>query len=232
MQKVMVITGTRKGIGRYLAEHYLSQDWNVIGCSRKNASINHDLYQHHNVDVTVEADAISMVRKVRRAHGKIDALINNAGMAAMNHFLSTPGTTVKNVFRTNLFGTFFFAREAAKVMMKQKEGNIVNFTSVAVPLSLEGEAAYAASKAAVNKLTQILAKELGEFNIRVNAIGPTPIETDLIRTVPKEKINKLLEQQALKRMGMFEDVANVIDFYISEKSRFITGQILYLGGVF
>ena len=116
-------------------------------------------------------------------------------------------------------------------MMRQKKGRIINITTIAKPLNLEGEAVYVASKAAVEALTKIAARELAPFGITVNAIGPTPIPTDLIRNVPKEKIDKLLEMQAIKRFGEFKDVIYVIEFFIDEKSDFITGQIVYLGGV-
>ena len=116
-------------------------------------------------------------------------------------------------------------------MMRQKFGRIVNYTTVASALRLEGEAIYAASKSAIENLTQTLSKELAPFNITVNAIGPTPVKTDLIKAVPQDKLDALLEKQAIKRLGNFEDIKNVIDFYIDEKSEFITGQILYLGGV-
>ena len=96
---------------------------------------------------------------------------------------------------------------------------------------LDGESVYASSKAAVGTLTEILAKELGSFGITVNAIGPTPIDTDLIRAVPKEKINDLLLKQSIQRMGTVDDVINVIDFFLSDRSSFITGQKIYLGGV-
>lgn len=108
---------------------------------------------------------------------------------------------------------------------------IINFATVATPLRLEGEAIYAASKAAIVNLTQICAKELSEFGITVNALAPTPIPTDLIKNVPKNKINALLNQQAIKRFGKFDDVLNVIEFYLNEKSDFITGQVIYLGGI-
>ena len=116
-------------------------------------------------------------------------------------------------------------------MQKNKFGRIINFSTVAVPLNLEGEAIYAASKAAVASLTKILAKEFASFGITVNAIGPTPIKTDLIKSVPDEKIKKLINAQAIKRFGSFQDTVNVIDFFINEKSDFITGQIIYLGGI-
>jgi len=159
-------------------------------------------------------------------------LLNNAGIAAMNHILTTPYQNAHNIFNTNFFGTFLFSREVAKTMMKQKSGSIVNYTTVAVPLDLAGEAVYAASKAAIESFTRVSAKELGQFGVRVNAIGPTPVKTDLIRNVPENKLQELLDQQAIQRFGEFDDVVNVIDFFNSEKSNFITGQILYLGGVF
>ena len=96
---------------------------------------------------------------------------------------------------------------------------------------MEGESVYAASKAAVETLTEILAKEFSTYNITVNAIGPTPIYTDLIKNVPKEKIDALLNMQTIKRYGKFEDISNVTDFFLSDKSNFITGQVIFLGGV-
>ena len=116
-------------------------------------------------------------------------------------------------------------------MQRKRYGRIINFVTVAVPLNLEGEAVYASSKAAVSSLTKILAKELSSYNITVNAIGPTPIETDLILSVPGDKIKNIINQQAIKRFGTFKDTSNVIDFFINDKSDFITGQIIYLGGI-
>jgi 3-oxoacyl-[acyl-carrier protein] reductase len=116
-------------------------------------------------------------------------------------------------------------------MQKRRFGRIVNFATVATPLRLEGEAAYAASKAAVISLTQILARELADFGITVNAIGPTPIQTDLVGGVPSEKLERLIARQAIRRWGQFGDVANVIDFFLRPESDFVTGQVVYLGGV-
>ncbi|HIL27413.1 MAG TPA: SDR family oxidoreductase [Nitrospinaceae bacterium] len=230
-KKSYIITGTRKGLGKQLADYYLAQGHKVAGCSRGVSTIQHANYMHFELDVADEKAVIFMVRSVRKAFGIIDFLLNNAGIAAMNHILTTPYKNARMVFDTNFFGTFLFIREVSKVMVKQKLGSIVNYTTVAVPLDLEGEAVYAASKAAIESLTRISAKELGQFGIRVNAVGPTPVKTDLIRNVPETKLQKLLNQQALQRFGEFDDVVNVIDFYNSEKSNFITGQTLYLGGV-
>jgi 3-oxoacyl-[acyl-carrier protein] reductase len=140
-------------------------------------------------------------------------------------------STVHQILRTNVGGTFLFCREAAKLMRKRRSGRIVNFATVATPLKLEGEAVYAASKAAIVSLTQVLARELGPLGITVNAVGPTPVKTDLIRAVPEQKLEALLQRQAIPRYGEFRDISNVIDFFLQPESDFVTGQVIYLGGV-
>jgi 3-oxoacyl-[acyl-carrier protein] reductase len=149
----------------------------------------------------------------------------------MNHAMLTPGSSVRKVVDTNFVGTFLFCREAAKMMSRSGGGRIVNFGTVATALKLEGEAIYAASKAAVLSLTEILAREFAPLGITVNAIAPTPIETDLIRGVPKDKLDALVQRQAIQRYGQFEDVSNVIDFFLRPESNFVTGQRIFLGGV-
>lgn len=229
--QVVVITGTRKGIGRHLAEHFVRRGAVVEGCSRSAPDWQLDNYTHHRVDVADEAQVKSMLSSIRKRLGRLDVLINNAGVASMNHALLTPAATVEHIMATNVLGTFLFCREAAKLMRKRRFGRIINLSTVAVPLKLEGEAIYAASKSAVVTLTQILARELADFGITCNAVGPTPIETDLIRNVPKDKIDLIIEQLSIKRLGRFEDVSNVIDFFVKPESDYITGQVIYLGGV-
>jgi len=228
---VMVVTGTSKGIGRYLAEYYLARGFRVAGCSRGEGTLNDSGYLHFQLDVGDEKAVVGMFRDVAKAWGRIDALLNNAGIASMNHVLLTPGKTFSDVFRTNVLGSFLFAREAAKHMMKRKTGRIINFATVASPLRLEGEAAYAASKAAVVNFTEIMAREVAGFGITVNAVGPTPVPTDLIKNVPQEKMDALLARQAIARFGTMEDIVNVTDFFLRPESEFVTGQVLYLGGV-
>jgi len=230
-RRIMLITGTRKGIGRYLVRYYISKGFYVIGCSRGKIDTTIDNYKHFCLDVSDEPAVKKMFKVIRTSYGQLDVLINNAGIASMNHALLTTMETVHEVLNTNVVGTFLFCREAAKLMQKNKYGRIVNFATVATPLKLAGEAIYASSKAAVINLTQILARELAEMGITVNAIGPTPIKTDLINTVPINKIEELINRQAIHRYGEFIDIANVIDFFIKPESDFITGQVVYLGGI-
>ncbi len=230
--KKILISGCSKGIGKFLTEKYLEDGHFVIGISRSLIEFSHPNFSHFICDISKETDVQKLISNLRSSNiNSIDVLINNAGVASMNHSLLTPGTTLEKIFGTNVFGTFFLSREVSKLMRKSSSGRIINFSTVAVPLRLEGEAIYAASKSAVEILTKIMAKELSNLRITVNAIGPTPIDTDLIKNVPKEKIDSLIQNQSIKRLGTFKDIKNVIDFYIKDESNFITGQTLYLGGV-
>ena len=230
-KRVIVITGTSRGIGRGLARHYLQHGDLVCGCSRGSASVRHKNYRHFALDVAEERAVVAMIRAIVAEHGRIDVLVNNAGIAAMNHALLTQASVARGIFETNFLGTFLFCREAAKAMLRPKTGRIVNFATVATPLRLEGEAIYAASKAAVESFTQVLARELGQTGVTVNAVGPTPVPTDLIKSVPPAKMEALLARQAIRRFGTIKDIINVVDFFVSPQSEFITGQVIYLGGV-
>ncbi len=118
-KKLMVITGTRKGIGRYLSEYYLAKNVIVIGCSRSESDLIHENYEHFCLDVADEKSVNKMIYAISKKYGKIDYLINNAGIASMNHSLLTPLSTVEKIFKTNVFGTFIFCREAAKIMSRK-----------------------------------------------------------------------------------------------------------------
>ena len=227
---VALVTGSRAGLGKFIAHALAAKGFRVVGCSRHQPDWTVDGYEHIEADVSQERSVLDLLSHVRSKYGRLDVTINNAGIASMNHSLLVPAATVDRVLGVNVRGTFLVCRESAKLMQKRKWGRIVNLTSVAVPMRIEGEALYAASKGAVETLTRVLAREFGGFGITVNAVGPSPVDTDLIRNVPEDRISQLVQRLAIKRKGTPEDVFNVIDFFLRPESSAITGQIVYLGG--
>ncbi|MGB9257500.1 MAG: SDR family oxidoreductase, partial [Candidatus Korobacteraceae bacterium] len=185
---VALVTGSRTGIGRYVAEQLVAAGYHVVGCSRQPADWALEGYSHFEADVADEAQVKALLTSIRRKHKRLDVTFNNAGVASMNHSLLMPIDTLDRIMSINVRGTFLVSRESAKLMRQRKWGRIVNLSTVAVPLSLEGEAAYVASKSAVEGLTRVMSREFAELGITVNAIGPGPIETSLIRNVPKPAI--------------------------------------------
>jgi len=226
----LLITGASRGIGAYLVEHYLGQGDRVTGCARGPSVIEHERYTHLQVDVTDEVAVRAALFEIRKRFGLLDALINNAGIASMNPVALTPYDTARQIMATNFLGTFAFTHAALRLLRSSKAGRIVNFTTVAVPMRLEGEAIYAASKSAVETFTRIVAREAAPFGITCNAVGPSPIKTQLTGNVGAEKIEKLLARQAIPRWAESSDVANVVDFFLRPESAMVTGQIVYLGG--
>jgi 3-oxoacyl-[acyl-carrier protein] reductase len=206
----------------------------VIGCARSQASesiLTHERYRHYRVDVTDAQAVHALVREVQREVGRLDVLINNAGIANMNPMALMPTEVARRIMETNFLGTFMLSQAAIRLLRKSPSPRIVNMSTVAVPLRLAGEAVYAASKSAIEMLTRITARELGIFGITCNAVGPTPIDTELLKGVGEEKIRHLVEQQAIARMAQPSDVAHIIDFFLHPESHMITGQVIYLGGL-
>ncbi len=230
-RNVMIITGTSRGLGKFLAEYYLKNDFFVLGVSRTESSIKHKRYSHFLADVSEERSVMEFLFEINKKGISPDILINNAGIASMNHVILTPVHTAEKIFKVNFLGTFIMSREIAKCMIRKRWGRIVNISTVAVPLKLEGEAVYASSKSAVEMFTQILARELISYGITCNCVGPAPIPTDLLKSLPAEKIDHLVQKLVIKKCGECEDVAHTIEFFISQKSGNITGQTIYLGGM-
>jgi 3-oxoacyl-[acyl-carrier protein] reductase len=228
--RVILITGARKGIGRSLVQHYLDRGHHVIGCSRKPGALSAPRYEEFLVDVSEEQAVLAMMASVERKYGRLDYLINNAGVASMNHVLLTSFASALETIRANFLGTFLCCREGVKLMRRRRFGRIVNLSSVAVPMELEGEAVYAASKAAVECFTRVLAREVAPFGVTCNVVGPNPIRTDLLAGVPEEKLDALVRRQPIREFGRIEDITHVVDSFLADDGRLLTGQVVYLGG--
>lgn len=227
----VLITGANRGLGRALAEHHLQLGDQVAGCSRGPTDLQHPAYGHTCVDVADETAVRSLFSRLRQRFGGLDVLINNAGVASMNPVALMPLETVRRLIDTNFVGTFLLTHAAVRLLRASPCARIVNLTSVAVPLRLDGEAVYAAAKSAVETFTRVAAKELAPFGITCNAVGPSPVRTALTERVPEDKMKALLARQAIQRWAEPQDVINVVDFFLRPESAMITGQVVYLGGV-
>jgi len=229
-ERILLVTGSSRGLGRALTEDFLARGDTVVGCSRKASSLSHPNYSHYELDIADPAAVGGLFRTLRKDLGLLDAVINNAGVASMNAFALTPDSSYEAIFNTNVRGTLMCCQKALPLLRRAKHPRIVNFSTVAVPLRLQGEALYAASKSAVETLTRVIAKEYGGQGITCNAVGPSPIATALIQGVPKHKIDQLVQEQAIPHMATEDDVINAVNFFLRPESRMITGQVIYLGG--
>jgi 3-oxoacyl-[acyl-carrier protein] reductase len=227
----VLITGTSRGIGEALAEHYLAIGDHVVGCGRSPSSLTHERYTHCALDVTDAGAVDRLFKELKQRFKTLDVLINNAGVASMNAVALTPVEVARRVMETNFIAAFNFTRESIRMMRKSPAARIVNVSTVAVPLRLEGEAVYAASKSALETFTRIAAKEVAPCGITCNAVGPCPIRTKLTAGVPDAKIQTIIDAQAVRRWAVPADVVNVIDFFLRPESAMVTGQVVYLGGV-
>ncbi|HZK72179.1 MAG TPA: SDR family oxidoreductase [Clostridia bacterium] len=228
--KVVVISGTSKGIGKGVAEHFIGKGYIVHGCSRGEGTINHVNYLHKKVDISIENDVREWIREIKKSSGRIDILLCNAGYAPANYLVNmTSGKVMNDVLTMNVNGTLFLCREVSKIMMRQRSGRIITVSSMAQGLHLEGTAAYASSKAAIVEMTKILAKEMSQFNITCNVIAPSMYMTDGVSVLGEQVIQRALASLTLKRQLKIEELTNVIDFYCAEESGCITGQVIYMG---
>lgn len=230
---IVMITGTRTGIGRGLAEHFLDTGHQVVGCSRKPPTIDHPKYRHYQTDLTDLGQLRRMFRDVRTEFGHLDALVNNAGTSTMNHFMTTPDDVSRRIFDLNFFAVLNCCREAVKLLRRSggSTSAILNVSTVAVPWALDGQLVYSASKSAVEQLVRVMSKELAVFGIRVNGIGLPPVSTVLTRSVPHQKIDRLVARQAIGRICTMADIVGPVEFLIGQQSAFVTGETIFLGGV-
>lgn len=228
-RNVALITGASRGIGRALVERFLSDGFRVVGCSRNEAPAIDGDYEHACIDVADETAVQGWVRAVARSHERIDVVINNAAEYARAPSVLTSGSTLERMMRVNYMGSFFVSREAAKVMVRQKSGRIINTASMVCGLHSEGVSAYAASKSAVIEYSKVLAKELAASNVTVNVIAPSMVETDMLDQLGEEGRESALQSLTLKRTCSPEEVSHVVAFLASDLAGCLTGQVLYLG---
>jgi len=228
---IILITGDRKGIGRYLSEYYLEKGMTVIGCSRSETNLKNKNYQHFCLDVSDEQAVKKMYSQIRQTHGRLDVLINNAGVdLSFAPILLVPYKSALRTVEINLLGTFLMSREAAKIMMKNSFGRIINFSSILVKHEIKGTAVYTASKSAIISFTRVMAKEVYGYNITCNIIAPSATKTDLMDSVDKDVLKDILKRNAIQELCKTEDISNTIDWFIKATSNSITGQIIYMGG--
>lgn len=229
---VILITGTSRGIGKELAQHYLAAGYTVIGCSRNVVDHGDEKYTHYVLDVTDERSVKNMFSEIRKKHGRLDVLINNAAVnQTLAPVLLVSVQAAINTIHTNFIGTFLFSREAAKLMMKNHSGRIINLGSMAIRHEEKGEAIYTASKAAVVSFTRVFAKEVFQHGITCNVVSPSAIETDLLKNIDSDALQKVLQRNAIPAMGTTGELAHTLDWLIDPASDTITGQHIYLGGV-
>jgi len=230
--KIVLVTGARRGVGHLITEHFLQHNAQVIGFSRHtDESVVSERYFPVEVDV---GDADSVVRefeKVRKQFGRVDIVINNAAVLTSQYAMIMPASAVKNMLDVNILGTFLVSREAAKLMRKSKWGRIINIGSMAASLEPIGDSVYAATKAAISTLANVMAKEYATLNITCNTLGITGISTDMLDQLPKDKIDSVIGNLPIARYAVPDDIFNVIDFFASERSAYITAQTVFLGGV-
>ena len=164
-------------------------------------------------------------------HGRIDVLVNNAGVSMPALALMTSGASAEDAFRTNVMGTFLVSREVARIMLRRKWGRIINISSIAAALHMPGTSVYAASKGAITEMSKVLARELAPFSITVNVVAPSIVETEMLASLGPEVVESCRQALAIKRLCSLDDISGVISFLASDAASYLTGQVLYLGYV-
>ena len=237
--KVAFVSGGAQGIGRTISEelaragaHVVLGDVNLEGAQATAEAINISggSASAVKIDVSNATEVREVFDFIIKDKKPVDILVNNAGITRDGLMVRMKESDWDLVLDINLKGSFLCSQQAAKQMMKQKSGAIVNIASIVGVMGNFGQANYSASKAGVIGLTKTLAREVASRGIRVNAIAPGFIDTEMTRVLDEEVRQKLIEQIPLARLGLPEDVARCVNFLVSDKSSYITGQVINLNG--
>jgi 3-oxoacyl-[acyl-carrier protein] reductase len=232
--KIVLISGTSRGLGYVIAEHFLENGATVIGLSRNEHRFESPNYHHVIVDIGDPQLVVDTFKRIAKTFSRIDIVVNNAAVLTSQYSLIMPIKNAVDMINVNFLGTFFVSRESAKLMRKSGHGRIINIGSMAASLEPMGDSIYAATKVGIQTLANVMAKEFASMNITCNTIGITAFDSDMLRShtqKAQEKINNIIKNLAVPRKAEAADVLNVIDFFASEKSSYITSQTIYLGGV-
>lgn len=238
--KVALVTGATKGIGQAIALKLAKDGYDIIinfHASEDKAielrSLIQDMGQKAwicKANVANSEEVANMFKMIKEECGKLDVLVNNAGITKDNLILRMKEEEFDQVIATNLKGCFNCTKQAAKLMFKQKNGSIINISSVIGLIGNIWQVNYAASKAGILGITRSAAKELARYNVRVNAICPGFIETDMTKSLDISYVDDIIKHIALQRLGKPEDIANIVSFLAGDMSSYITGQTMCVDG--
>ncbi len=238
--KVAVVTGASRGIGRACALRLAEDGMTVVvNYSRSEAAALEVVEQIKakggdaialRADVSDPAAVKEMFKTVWKTYGQIDVLVNNAGIVRDEYLLMLTEDSLNTCLDLNLKGYFYCAQQAVLKMFRKKSGVIVNMSSVSSKMALAGQSVYSATKGAINSMTQTMAKELAPYGIRVNAVAPGFIETEMIDALPADKREEYLKNVPLGRFGKVEEVAAMVSLLASDATSYLTGQVIVLDG--
>ena len=238
--KTAIITGGVRGIGKAIAVEFCKNGADVVISYRSNEEAAKqaatELEQYGTKVITVKGDITDpnhgeeLAKITKDTFGKIDILVNNAGITKDGLMMRMSAADFKSVVDTNLNGTFYCTKAVTPIMIKQKSGTIINLSSIVGVKGNPGQVNYSASKAGIIGLTLSAAKELGRRNIRVNAIAPGFIDTEMTKVLTEEQKSKMLEAISLGRLGKPEDIGKTAVFLASEGGEYITGQVITVDG--
>jgi 3-oxoacyl-[acyl-carrier protein] reductase len=222
---LIIVTGASRGLGKAITERLIEKGEKVIGLVRSKDTTGIEC------DVSDYSSVKNAAREVKKMKQPVKAFINAAGVASMNMAVTTHESTVQKIIQTNLVGTIYCCQLFAPIMLRQKHGIFINFSTIAVALALKGESVYAASKAGVESFSRTFAREMADFNVRVNCIAPGPIRTDLIRDITDNQIANIISQQVIPKQFQKSDVCDLVELLIDDRASSLSGQVLNVGGV-